>query len=311
MANPAAATLVPAAEAACAACGSAALRHPVLALPRSAVLADDAPADALERRLAVPACALAVRERVARARHRTDPGQRLLSAIPAAAALVPTALAATGVLVACENLPMSTAVTAPYNYSVSSGAVGAGDAVQSTTGTTLTVSETDADSADQVAILNELRPGDTIAFGGVTYTIGEASEAGTTFVFGISPNTTQTAGLVNITFTSREGASIVFPAPADAEDFNATPPMPIDPGGNATTPVVLPPSTGPAQTPTGGTYPYTLELPVFAWMPLAVGTAINISHVPPFDGTEPPANNATPPPLLTMTRTPPFPAYPT
>jgi hypothetical protein len=105
VAHPATASDVATTVAACISGRASALRHPVLAQSRSALRADGAPADALGGRLAVPARALGIRERSARARYRPDPGQRLPLADAAAAALVPTAdVAATGVLVARQEL---------------------------------------------------------------------------------------------------------------------------------------------------------------------------------------------------------------
>lgn len=87
--------------------------------------------------------------------------------------------------------------------------------------------------------------------------------------------------------------------------------LPIEPGGDSP-PIVVPPGTyipGEQRSKQGGNNPYTLALPTFAFMPLVQGVKFNLSAVPPWQ-TEGPAAPATPPPLLTMTRTPPFPAYP-
>lgn len=106
-------------------------------------------------------------------------------------------------------------------------------------------------------------------------------------------------------------APFAFPKPADDVDFNATPPMPIDPGGNPTTLVVHPATVIPGEplSKTGGNNPYALSLPTLAFMPLVQGVKFNLSAHPPWK-TAGIAEPATPPPLLTMTRTPPFPAYP-
>jgi hypothetical protein len=64
---------------------------------------------------------------------------------------------------------------------------------------------------------------------------------------------------------------------------------------------------------TAGTFPFTLVLPTFAWLPLVQGVKFNLSAVPPWEtasASTPGTTNPAPPPPLTMTRTPPFPAYP-
>ena len=74
---------------------------------------------------------------------------------------------------------------------------------------------------------------------------------------------------------------------------------PIDPAGN-TPPIVVNPATvipGEPLSKTQGSYPYTLALPTFAWMPLKVGATskFNQSAYPPF-GTSGFPWNPTPPP---------------
>jgi hypothetical protein len=110
---------------------------------------------------------------------------------------------------------------------------------------------------------------------------------------------------VDVTLVTPEGDNTMF------NGFVFEPRVPIDPGGN-TPPIVVEPGTyipGETQPKTEGTFPYTLVLPTLAFMPLVQGVLFNLSGVPPWDG-KPGTTNATPPPLLTMTRTPPFPAYP-
>ena len=90
-----------------------------------------------------------------------------------------------------------------------------------------------------------------------------------------------------------------------------TPAEPIDPAGN-TPPIVVNPATvipGEPLSKTASANTYTLALPTFAFMPLVQGVKFNLSQVPPFIGATYPFK-PTPPPALTMTRTPPFPAYP-
>lgn len=88
--------------------------------------------------------------------------------------------------------------------------------------------------------------------------------------------------------------------------------IPIEPDGNPQQPIVVNPATvipGEPLSKTASANTFTLTLPTFAFMPLAIATITNISSVPPWAGkTGNPVCN--PPPLLTMTRTPPFPAYP-
>lgn len=91
-----------------------------------------------------------------------------------------------------------------------------------------------------------------------------------------------------------------------------TSPEPIDPAGNVP-PIVVNPATvipGEPLTKTNAGHDYVLQLPTFAFMPLVQGVKFNLSQVPPFIGAAYP-QRPTPPPTLTMTRTPPFPAYPT
>jgi len=95
----------------------------------------------------------------------------------------------------------------------------------------------------------------------------------------------------------------------------AAPSLPIPPPGWSP-PIVVNPATvipGEPREKIGGNNPYVLALPTFRGPPLIpVGTTFNTSAVPPFDGTQPPANNAHPlPPMLVFNRAPPFPAYPT
>jgi hypothetical protein len=88
--------------------------------------------------------------------------------------------------------------------------------------------------------------------------------------------------------------------------------LPIDPGGN-TPAIVVNPGTvipGEPREKTAGTFPFTLVLPTFAWLPLVQGVKFNASAVPPWNATTPGTTNPAPPPPLTMTRTPAFPAYP-
>lgn len=88
--------------------------------------------------------------------------------------------------------------------------------------------------------------------------------------------------------------------------------IPIEPDGNPQQPIVVNPGTViPGETflkITAG-HDYTLVLPTFAYIPLVQGVKFNLSAVPPWK-TAGVAPQPTPPPLLTMTRTPPFPAYP-
>jgi len=93
------------------------------------------------------------------------------------------------------------------------------------------------------------------------------------------------------------------------------PPAAIDPGGNSP-PIVVNPATvipGEPREKQNAGHDYVLALPTFRGPPLIpVGTTFNTSAVPPYSGTQPPANNAHPlPSLLVFNRTPPFPAYPT
>lgn len=142
------------------------------------------------------------------------------------------------------------------------------------------------------------------------------------------PSASPMTGAVSVAVTTPEGTGsayvfaylappplIVFPADASAADFEATPPMPIDPGGNVspwppvpTFGTVIP---GEPREKTAGNNPYVLALPTFRGPPLIpVGTTFNQSAHPPFGATGFPWN-ATNPASLPFNRTPPFPAYPT
>lgn len=205
--------------------------------------------------------------------------------------------------------------TAPWDYQVSSGAPPAGKAYQNSPRTTLQINKLDHNAVDQTASLNLLTVNDTINCDGVTWTINSASLAGGIYTFGITPNTAASpVGVSNITLnhtTVPIGPLIVFPASASDANFHATPPMPIEPSGNSP-PIIINPAThipGEPLSKTAGNFPYTLVLPTFAFMPLVQGVKFNLSAHPPWK-TAGLAEPVTPPPLLTMTRTPPFPAYP-
>jgi hypothetical protein len=90
--------------------------------------------------------------------------------------------------------------------------------------------------------------------------------------------------------------------------------LPIDPAGNPTVPVVGNAAGIPGEPliKTNAGHDYTLALPTFNGPPLIpVGTIFNASLVPPYSGTQPPANNAHPlPASIAFNRAPPFPAYP-
>lgn len=131
---------------------------------------------------------------------------------------------------------------------------------------------------------------------------------------GVPANTTivgQTSGLAgkNGVYTTNHATTLA------GVTLTLTPDLPIDPDGSPQPPIVVNPATAIPGEPlikTNAGHDYTLVLPTFAWMPLKhdATNIFNLSQVPPFLGKTYPFN-PTPPPALTMTRTPPFPAYPT
>jgi hypothetical protein len=162
-------------------------------------------------------------------------------------------------------------------------------------------------------------------------------------VTSVTPNHGQQAGgqVVTITGTGFTGATSVriggqaATAVTVVNDTTITATSPAHAEGPASIAVTTPSGTGSSAGPiftylaplpvfgtvipgeprekTAGTNPYTLVLPTFAFMPLVLGVKFNLSAVPPWEkvgSSVPGTTGPAPPPPLTMTRTPAFPAYP-